>query len=76
MVPQKIANRLVSGTSPHSWQELRRVIEKKVFIITLVVVVVIEVDIFVAVLEELRRYDIFWVKSSSYFGLSRLHILG
>ena len=50
-------------------------LEKKVFIITRVVVV-IEVDIFVAVLEELRRYDIFWVKSSSYFGLIRLHILG
>ena len=66
---------LCNKTSPHSWQELRRVLEKKVFIITRVVVV-IEVDIFVAVLEELRRYDIFWVKSYSYFGLSCLHILG
>ena len=50
-------------------------LEKKVFIITRVVVV-IEVDIFVAVLEELWRYDISWVKLSSYFGLSHLHILG
>ena len=47
-----------------------------VFIINCVVVVVIEVDIFVAVLEELQRYDIFWVKSSSYIGLSRLYIFG
>ena len=50
-------------------------LEKKVFIITRVVVV-IEVDIFVAVLEELQRCDIFWVKSSSYFFVKTLHIFG
>ena len=52
-------------------------LEKKVYLYYLSsVVVVIEVDIFVAVLKELRRYDIFLVKSSSYIGLSCLHILG
>ena len=44
-------------------------LEKKVYLLYLSSVFITNrvVVIFVAVLEELRRYDIFWVKSSSYF---------
>ena len=53
-------------------------LEKKVYLYYLSSVFITNrvVVIFVAVLEELRRYDKFCVESSSYFGLSRLHILG